>query len=334
MSQTIDKLNADNVKSLEAALLELIEAERQSFVKLFSERVEKRVAHFLEKRGPNETPEDFYRAFGVPEGIREATDCHDALQRLYQTGDRGFARFTKQNRPPYVISLRPDAADRIRAIAERQAEEVLRAFINRALEKLGPVVDRKGGFTVNKHTAHHSGFRQGVGHWEGSLTLEFDDSTKLNATLSIITNYTKYHVPYGQYPMRFFDCVLVPGEAPGAASIEEIWASVGYVLPPKAKKARWGKVVSGSVLKADGKFYLLSGPSGLKKLGLTDYEQVARITRREKGALVEYADTTRKFYELTASEQARIEEVEKAYQHNLADIERRRFAFNALFQND
>jgi hypothetical protein len=318
-------LNKNNIEKLETEIRALIEPERQSFVTLFAERIERQIAHFLMKREPNQTLEEFYRnsSFGMPEGIRESL-------MMDPEGIRN-RHIKKDRRPAFPYYRNVKATEIIQKIAERNADDVLAAFINRALHKLGPVVERKGLFTVAKITDGRSEFDRAIGHWEGLLTLVFEDGTQFSATLTIITNFSKFGKPFGQYPMRFFNCVLSSDAESGAASIEEIWGSVGYVEAPPVKKPRWAKVVSGSVLLANGSHYLVSSPGKLAKLGLTDYEQVARIEHQSYGARVEYQDGTVKRHEFTEDEKAKIEALERDCKFTKATEKRRELAFQALF---
>jgi hypothetical protein len=317
-------MNKANVEKLETEVRALVEPERQSFVTLFSERIERQVAHFLTERKPNQTLEEFYRnsSFGTPEGVRES---------LVIDPEGARNRHIRKDRPDFLYHRDEKATEIIQKIAERSADDVLAAFINRTLQKLGPVVERKSGFKVSKTTDRLSGFEKATGHWEGILYLAFEDGTMFSASLKIITNYSKLGKPFGQYPMRFFGCVLYPGNGSCPASIEEIWASVGYVPPSPAKSPRWAKVVSGSVLLANGTHYLVSSPGKLKKLGLTDYEQVARIHNQSWGARVEYNDGTEKKYRFTEGELDQLKELESEYKFNQALTRRREFAFQALF---
>jgi hypothetical protein len=320
-------LNKTNVAKLETEIRALIEPERQSFVTIFAERIERQIANFLANRKPSQTLEEFYRSYGMPEGVRESLVMDPEAVR-----DRRLWGKRPEDRPAFSYHRHEQADAIIRSISERNANDVLAAFISRALHKLSPVVERKGDFTVAKTTDHFSKFERATGYWEGVLSLVFEDGTKFSATLTIITNFSKFGKPFGQYPMRFFDCVLVPGaDGFGAASIEEIWASVGYVPAPPAKKSRWSKVISGSVLLANGTYHLVSSPGKLKKLGLTDYEQVARIGDQTWGGRVEYQDGTAKRYSFTEDEKAQLEALEKAYHFNWALTKRREFIFQALF---
>jgi hypothetical protein len=318
------ELNKANVAKLEAEIRELVESERQSFVTLFSERIERQIANFLGTRRPNQTLEEFY-SMGMPEGVREA---------LVMDPEAVKARIlwrNRKDRPAFLYHRHERADEIIRTISERNAEFVLAEFINRALHKLGPVVERKADFKIMTRTATGSGFERATGNWEGMISLAFEDGTQLCATLMIITNFSKFGKPFGQYPMRFYGCVLTPGVEAGSASIEEIWASVGYVEPPPTKKPRWAKVVSGSVLLANGTHYLVSSPGKLKKLGLTDYEQVARIQDQSWGARVEYNDGDVKKYKFTDEELVQLQAMEKNYKFNQALAKRRELAFQALF---
>ena len=100
---------------------------------------------------------------------------------------------------------------------------------------------------------------------------------------------------------------------------------------PPAKKPRWAKVVSGSVLLANGTHYLVPSPAKLKKLGLTGYEQVARIEVQSYGGRIEYNDGTFKRYSLTDDEKAQVDALDRDYQHNKADTKRRELVFQAMF---
>ena len=317
-------LNKANVEKLEAEIRALVEPERQSFVTLFSQRIESQIANFLAKREPNQTLEEFYRnsMFGIPEGVRES---------LVMDPEGVRNRHLRKDRPAFPYHRHERATEIIQKISERNANDVLLAFIHRTLEKLGPVVERKADFQVSKSTDRFSGFEKATGHWEGALYLVFGDSTQFSATLKIITNYSKFGKPFGQYPMRFFGCRLSPGTEFCSASIEEIWASVGYVPAPPAKKPRWAKVVSGSVLLANGTYHLVSSPGKLNKLGLVNYEIVARIHDQTWGARVEYNDGTDKKYRFTEDQLAQLKALEAAYKFNQALAKRREFTFQALF---
>jgi hypothetical protein len=315
-------LNKSNVAKLQIEIRALVEPERQSFVTLFSERIERSIAYFLAKRQPNETLEDFYRNVGLPEGVRES---------LVMDPEGVKTRHLRKDRPAFPYHRHEKATEIIQKISERNADDVLAAFINRALHKLGPVVERKAGFTVDKTTYISSGYERANGYWEGVLSLVFEDGTRFSASLTIITNFSKFGKPFGQYPMRFFGCVLSPGAESGAASIEEIWGSVGYVEAPPAKKPRWAKVVSGSVLLANGMHHLVSTPSKLAKMGLADYEQVARIEAQSYGGRIEYQDGTVKRHQFTEDEQAQIKALEKAGQYNQATAKCRELVFQAMF---
>jgi hypothetical protein len=325
MTQVV--LNKANVDKLETEIRALIEPERQSFVTLFAERIERQIANFLEKRQSNQTLGSFYRQSGIPEGVSES------LEVDRESAKNHYFWPNQADRPAFQYHRHEKASEIIQRISERNANNVLAAFINRTLSKLGPVVERKGSFTVAKNTDRYSGFDRAVGNWEGILSLVFQDGTKLSARLTIITNFSKFGMPFGQYPMRFFDCVL-DSTADGrmdAASIEEIWASVGYVLPPPAKKPRWARVVSGSVLLANGVHYLVLSTGKFKKLDLVDYEQVARIETQDDSARVEYQDGTVTRYKFTKEDKVQIEFWESQYKFNKATEKRRELVFQALF---
>jgi hypothetical protein len=320
-------LNKANIVQLEAEIRDLIEPERQSFVAIFSERIERQINHFLAKRKPNQFLEEFYLSVegGIPEGVRESLILDEQVvrERRFYIRDKNRADFG------YHRSEQADAI--IRKIAERNADDVLQTFISRTMSKLSHVVARKGDFTVVKNTAGHSGYARAAGHWEGVLVIDFEDGTSLSANLTIITNFSKYGRPFGQYPMRFFNCVLSPGAAYTASSIEEIWASVGYVPAPPSKKPRWAKVVSGSVLLANGTHHLVATPSKLAKMGLTDYEQVARIETFDHHARIEHQDSRVERYNFTEGERAQLEALEKAYKFTKATALRKELTFQALF---
>jgi hypothetical protein len=317
-------LNKANVEKLETEIRALIEPERRSFVTLFSGRIEHQIAHFLAKRQPNQTLEEFYRnsSFGTPQGVRESLVMDSNGVRI---------QYIWKDRPAFSYHRHEQATEIIQKIAERNADNVLTAFINRTLSKLGPVVERKDDFKVSKATDRFSGFERATGHWEGNLYLSFEDGTLFSASLQIITNYSKFGEPFGQYPMRFFDSMLRPGIASGSVSIEEIWESVGYTPPLPAKKPRWTKVVSGSVLLINDTYHLVTTPGKFKNVNQVAHEQVARIHDQTWGALVEYSDGTEKRYRFTDDELAQLKQVESAYQFNKALKKRREFAFQALF---
>jgi hypothetical protein len=317
-------LNKTNIVQLETEIRGLVEPERQSFVTLFSERIERNIAHFLEKREPNQFLEEFYRnsSFGIPEGVQES---------LVADPEGVKNRYIRKDRPAFTYSRHEKAGEIIQKISERNADDVLQTFISRAMSKLSYVVARKGGFTAAKATAGHSGYARAAGHWEGVLVLDFEDSTSLSANLTIVTNFSKFGKPFGQYPMRFFNCILSPGAAYTAASIEEIWASVGYVPASPTKKPRWAKVVSGSVLLANGTHHLVPSPGKLKSLSLTDYEQVARIETSDHHARIEHQDSRVERYNFTEGERAQLEALEKEYKFTKATALRKELAFQALF---
>lgn len=270
--------------TLEATLRALIEPERQALSDLVFNHLKRTVERFLEKRLPDKTEYDVLKPHGgrVP-GLREATNYAEAEAAMHRAS--GYGR----NREPWAVEWRPDGDDRLRKTADETAEQYIQTFLTRALEKLTPVTDRRPGYTIEKPDG-----RLGSGTWVGSLRLELPGLTGFTFRLKIITNFTKYGDAYAQYPCTVHDAVLEAGGKPAGASIEEVWASVGYVPPPKPEgppRKRWTKLVSGSVVEHNGRKILLHTPGEAKKQNIpADAAQVARIEAWYAGAGVEHVD--------------------------------------------
>jgi hypothetical protein len=190
------------VQKLETELRDLIEQERVAFVEMFSKQIRQGIDSFLERRKPNLYLSDVYHNF-VPPGLMEATNVREAEAAFRK--QIMYRYLSPADRPHFEVSLLLDADEQIRKIAERQAEDMIQTFVHRVMSKLGPVVNTKSDFQIERI----QGRGLSGGAWEGDLRFTFEDGTYFSANLKIITNYSKFHVPFGQYPMRFYDCSLM-----------------------------------------------------------------------------------------------------------------------------
>jgi hypothetical protein len=313
---------------LQQSLRDLIETERVALVEFYAAKFRTGVARFLEHRQPNQTIHDVYREeIQTPLGIREATDHDDAFAAL---GNDRYLPVLR--RPPFVVQLRPDADAILHAIAERQVEGLIQTFITRATEKLGPVVERRPSFDTIKIAGD---FRRGL--WTGRIKFNFSNGLEFTAELKIVANVSKYGRPFAQYPMTFYNAFLHPHLhdtvvfEKKTASIEEIWAAVGYVPATPAPKPRWTKLVSGSVVRIEGRCVLVGTPKQAKTLGIPDdAEQIARIDVFHRSYSVEYADGRRDRRSFTDTEMFEINGIEDG-SYSKAQARRRCIAFAHFF---
>lgn len=227
------------------------------------------------------------------------------------------------------MKLKPDAPAIILGLATKEVEAIVLTFLTRAREKLGPVVERKSGIKMEK-AGSRGGFERGA--WTGHIVFTFDDGTGFVATMKVITNFTKHGRSYGQYPMTFHEVRFGEDEPKSMASIEEIWASVGYVPPTPVRKPRWSKIVPGCVVMHEGKRVFIPTPGVAKKLGITDEaEQIARIEAGGTSCFVEHADGRTEKYKYTAEDVIPFQALDREGSYNKASAARRDFAFRHFF---
>lgn len=320
---------------LETQLRELIDTDRVQMVDYEFRYMKRQLERFLELRKPNKTPYDIYHAPAFPpDGIYSATTYDEAYKAL------GWqASSNVRNRPAFDVEFKPDADKTIRQLAEKEVEAMVVTFVNRAMDKLGPVVDVVPGLKMKKESRPNA-FMQGA--WVGYIGFEFESGLKFTAELKVIQNRSKHGKLFAQYPMTFYDATLPDSGGDfltkKATSIEDIWASIGYVPPPPTPRPRWSKLVGGSVVKHDGKVVFIGTPGVAKKLGIPQYaEQIARIESNEYGCYIEHADGTKDKHKYTEAELALFSEAEGEYpnkNYSKGTEARRQFAFKKFFPEE
>ena len=308
---------ATAVSKLESDLRSMIEPERVQFVELIYNHLKESIDCFLEKRKPNKTLYDLYhRNDIIILGLREATNYYEAQSAMWRRDG------SIKVHPEWTVEYRPDGLDALKKMAERTAEDYIQTFLARTMSKLTPVVERKPDFTMTKVSA-------------GYLRFYFGPHMRFRCQLQIKTNYTKFGHPYAQYPCTFHDAVLSPDSKPCGVSIEDIWASVGYVPPPTPSgppRKRWSKVVSGSVVEWEGKPVFIKTPGQLKKLGIpADVPQLARIEANGVYGRIEYVDGTMDHFKWTNEEKAKYDAVETDW--NAGYDAAKRLRMDATFQH-
>lgn len=319
-------MNTKAVEQLKLRLREMIEADRVKIVEFYFNWIKKGVERFLKARQPNLTIYEVYKDDREPLGIHEATTYDEVIKSSWRMSQG------KINRPAFEVDFKPDSDKIILGLAEREVEAMMLTFLSRAISKLGPVVERKSGVVMNKVGAY-GGFAHGA--WVGHIEFKFDDGMKFVSTMKVITNFSKYNRPYGQYPMTFHDVLFKEGDVSRSASIEDIWASIGYVPPPPIKKAKWFKIVPGCVVIHEGVRVFIPSPSVAKKLGIADgAEQIARIEANETACYVEHSNGDRAKYKYTEEDMAPFRELEKNGNYNKASAARKQFAYTHFFPED
>lgn len=331
-------------EALEAQLRELIEADRAAFVAYFAGRIRRGLERFLEDREGKKLAYEVYPDHQEPTGLREATDYRQA-EAAYFEATHGI-RVKLDARQPWAVTFRPDADAAILKIAEQQAEDQIRTFLTRALEKLGPVVEGDPQYDA---TRKGQGRLNGAA-WVGEMAFHFV-GMKFVARLKVILNWSAKGNPYHQYPMTFHNFTFdagygTPVRSEASISIEEIWAAVGYTPPPTppAMARRWKKLVTGAVVLVAGKPTLVESPSAAKKSGIPeDAEQVARIESvnvsknpykgnpRISGRIEWAADGKGKHIELEGEDAAQALQLDKDGKFNQATAEARRAIFAQVF---
>jgi hypothetical protein len=322
------------VTRLQLQLREMIEADREQIVAYYAKWFKAGIEHFLKNRQPNLAPQEVYdrnKGEEQPIGIFEATTFAEAFEAL------GHKRYNnKVNRPAFEVTFKPNADEIINKLAAKEVEQMVLTFLGRATQKLGPLVERSPDYKMTR-CGTQGGFSGGA--WVGMIDFLFKDGVNFIATMKVITNFTKYGKPYGQYPMTFHEVRFGPMEEPvGMASIEELWAGVGYVPPPPQKRARWSKLVGGSVVIHEGKRVFISTPGVAKKLNVPQTaDQIARIEANETWCHVEYADGTKGKHKYSEDELKLFSEAEGVYPNkNYAKgtEARRKFAYETFFPEE
>ena len=324
-----------DTEKLEEKLRALVEPERVHFVEMFSVVIKKTLNAFLERRKPNLFLYDIYKVYYEPTGLRSATDYHERSKDWHENYQAGldYNYFKPETYPAWEVTFKPDADAQIKKIAQQQAEDLIRVFINRARSKLDPIVDRRSNYTVDKLENNPPNYGN-PGLWTGELQFHFVDGPRFIGRLQIKTNYTKFGDPYFQYPMTFHD-VACQDEKAASASIEEIWGMVGYNPPPipiGPPRKKWSKLVGGSVVLHEGKHVLLTTPGIIKKLGIpATAEQVARINAGSTGAYIEYIEGNTDNFKWTIEQRDAFIKMESNGNWNKASAERKLTAFNHYF---
>lgn len=333
------------LETLEADLRAMIEPERANFVELVYGQFKRVLDSFLEERKPNLYLEEVYTSQYfrfTPDGLREATNYYEESAKIHQ--QLHYRPIKPEVRPHWEVGYKPGAKKILRHLAETVAEDYINTFLTRALEKLGPVVERKPNYKASKPESVTFTGRFEGGAWTGYLLFEWLDSVKFVAKLKIITNFSVRGKAFAQYPMTFHNCALDPTAEQegrlGLASIEQIWESVGYAPPKKPEgppRKRWAKLVSGSVVEVNGRPVLLHTAGEGKKLGVpADAPQIARLEAWATGARLERVDGTTASFKYDLVERDKFIAVEQDYNlkssYAVASRMRQDYAFAEFFK--
>lgn len=227
---------------LQQHLEDLVRDDRDTFSKLFFESLKGSIDAFLIWRGDKNDLHDYthdHRADLI--GLREATDYYErhaeALRAIHY---RHSVWKDRETRPRWLVSWKPDGHEQLRKIADRYADDCVRAFVSRALQKIQPVFDRLGneGAGIGKTNGYING-----AVWTGELYFCWNrkgvTEKSFRAKLQIKTNFSKFGKLFHQFPLTFHDLKIQHGgEIFSTVSRSELWAAFGVEEPRVEKKPR------------------------------------------------------------------------------------------------
>ena len=165
-------------------------------------------------------------------------------QSAFDLQPYAYCRWISQGRPsdPYLRSLleavtvvkrdghggltaieKTEAKEVISTRAQRLADEMSQAFIERNLAKLASIVDRKGNFSGIEQLSRNLS----PAGMQGTLRVQFEDGSTFTAQTSVVWSISVLGKPFTRYPVTFHDVMLPDGEQmrdPSEARMNEIFA--------------------------------------------------------------------------------------------------------------
>jgi hypothetical protein len=283
---------ADVTANLESVLRSLFEQHRQEFVNVRTTSYLAVPQDFLTNRKPNESVEDYYkRTLKWPDKKDQSGEAQDHRARILERvryvegfviwltthpdvrSKRPVAGFWKDNegrldwidnpnKKPFKVRLKPDAEALARKQAERDAEAVLKLFLNKTFRKLLAILQKSGNYY-----AHLVAGRFADNAIEGDVRVTFVDTKSFVIHVAIKYNVSGQGTPYVQYPLTFTDVYagagVRPAKSQSQADVEELFGVTDedrWQPPvPESRLYRWPAAVAkdkaraGDVVKFQGK---------------------------------------------------------------------------------
>lgn len=136
----------------------------------------------------------------------------EAVTEVKRDGHGGL-RAVEKDEAKEVISTR----------AQKLADEMSQAFIERNLAKLASIVDRKGNFSGIEQLSRNLS----PAGMQGALRVQFEDGSAFTAQTSVVWSVSVLGKPFTRYPVTFHDVMLPDGEQmrePSEERMNEVFA--------------------------------------------------------------------------------------------------------------
>lgn len=155
-------------------------------------------------------------------------------------------------RKPFKVKLRDDAAELATKHAEQVAERVVKVFTYKAVSKVLPIIKRNKVYFAQLQKVWF-----GLGGIEADVRVTFNDTRSFVFHVVLKQNFSSLGTPYWQYPLTFQDVYGGMGQKPvkslPQADVEALfgvtdedrWAPT--IVPEK--KPRWRSARAGDVVK-------------------------------------------------------------------------------------
>lgn len=194
-----------NYPMLREAITTVSESFRPELINSFRDDKLKRLGRFITYDLPQNRLEV---QEPVWEGRSEYSSVNDNKRRVYKMNQQFIQPYHDSN------ILKPNYKEMVQTEAEQYAEYVLEEFRGKLAWKLGPVIDRKGGGTVDPHgdVDRHT------------IRINFPDNSGFTIKSQIVHSVSKNGVFFSRHPLTFHNVTFEDGtrmKTPSAARMQK-----------------------------------------------------------------------------------------------------------------
>lgn len=190
---------------IRALLTQIAETCRVALTARFRDQTQSLVTHYLV------SPEVEYVSYGrteylTPYGFFVGRHKKNQMAQDPQAAAlvESFIHYPRNGRP----TAKPGVDDLIIARAEKDADDVIRFFIEKNLGKLASIIEAKGGF----ETAELVNDSISQGGLEGTIVVTFADSSRFVVSNAVVWHRNQYGTSYNRFPCTFHAVRLPNGE--------------------------------------------------------------------------------------------------------------------------
>lgn len=204
------RVSTGGQKLVKAALEKVVQGQAKNLVNEMTEGFLKWAEGFLKNRDETQTDYEYFRGTGQYPVVSRLVERTDAVKSLQRSAIKEYA-------------LRSDAKQIAQKMAEAQVKDIVDRYLFKNTNKIGSVVEAKGGLEKVK-VAH--GNLAGWG-FNGELICLFSDGAQFTVRNKVVVKVSMRGKWFNQFPTTFHDIIWADGNRSSMLSekqMNEEWA--------------------------------------------------------------------------------------------------------------